>query len=64
MQFLSGLEIEFLLAGTISFITKIENVVYEMTFEKNKENWKDGNRSISNLRTIRSFMAHRLPGQY
>ena len=51
-----------LLAGTISFITKIENVVYEMTFEKNKENWKDGNRSISNLRTIRSFMATPVAG--
>ena len=53
-----------LLAGTISFITKIENVVYEMTFEKNKENWKDGNRSISNLRTIRSFDITPVAGQY
>ena len=51
-----------LLAGTVSFITQLENKVYEMTFEKKQENWKDGNRSISNLRTIRSFMATPVAG--
>ena len=51
-----------LIAGTLSFVSRLENIVYEMTFEKSQENWRDGNRAISNLRTIRNFTVTPIAG--
>ena len=51
-----------LLSGTVSFISKLEEKVFAITFEQKQETWNDGARAFSNMRVLRSFMVSPVSG--
>ncbi len=51
-----------LLAGTISFISKLEDKIFSATFEQDGEKWGSGTKAFSNLRILRNFMVSPISG--
>ena len=51
-----------LLSGTISFINKLEEKVFNCTFEQSSDKWSDGAKAFTNMRILRSFMVSPISG--
>ena len=51
-----------LLSGTISFISRLEEKVFNCTFEQGSETWSDGSKAFSNMRILRNFMVSPISG--
>ena len=51
-----------LMSATISFIDKLEEKVFNITFEQSPDRWNQGARAFSNMRILRSFMISPIAG--
>ena len=51
-----------LLSATVSFIVKLEEKVFNISFEQSSDQWNDGARAFSNMRMLRNFMISPVAG--
>tara|TARA_E500000178_G_scaffold356295_1_gene433058 strand:+ start:34268 stop:35986 length:1719 start_codon:yes stop_codon:yes gene_type:complete len=51
-----------IMAGSISFVSKLEKIVFSTVFEDSSREWTKGATIINDLRTIRTFLASQVAG--